>query len=174
MDPVVFCIRLNHPCTRRASQPSFSQRNFSCAERVWGQSVTEGGLWAVLSRAGCHHLVPGLCLLAALGMVGCVCVCVCLGGYLLRRMPPIWGWTAVLSSSSESFPTWTHSPAEKKKKAFTYFHWEDGEKSDHLASGLFCIVLFILLIQYNAACTYFEKQKGGKACVLTAMLLVLL
>lgn len=145
------------------SRPSCSQRDFSCAERVRGQSVTEGGLWAVLNRAGCHHLVPGLCLLAALGMVGCVCARVCLGGYLFRRMPPIWGWTAVLSSSSESFPDLNSlsSWKKKKEKAFTYFHWEDGEQSDHLASGLFCIVLFVLLIQYYAACTYFEKQKRG-------------
>lgn len=93
--------------TRRASRPSFGQRNFSCVGRVWGPAVTEGGLWAGPEWVGRHRLVPGLCLLAAWDVVGCVHVC--LGGCLFRRRPPIWGWTAVLSTSSESFPTWTRS-----------------------------------------------------------------
>lgn len=91
--PYIHSQHFNHPYAHRASRPPLTQRNFSCADRVWGQSVTERGLWALLSQAGCHHLVPGLWLLAALDMVGCACVC--LGGYLYSPMPPIWGWTAV-------------------------------------------------------------------------------
>lgn len=45
-------------------------------------------------------------------------VCVCLGGYLFRRMPPIWELTAVLSASSESFSQLPLS----QKKVFTHSH----------------------------------------------------
>ena len=126
---------MNYSCTHRASQPSFSQRNFSCARRVWGQSVTERRLWAPLKWAACHHLVPGLCLLAALDLVGCVCVC--LGGYLYRRMPPIWGWTAVFINKVQRVSLLELTL--KLKKVFPCFHREDGKKLDHLDSSWFCI-----------------------------------
>lgn len=99
------------------SRPSCSQRDFSCAERVRGQSVTEGGLWAVLNRAGCHHLVPGLCLLAALGMVGCVCACVCVWvGICLGVCHPSGDEQLFYHQVQRVSPTWTHSPAGKKRK----------------------------------------------------------
>lgn len=102
-----------------------SKELFMCWKESDGGGVgslsTERGLWAVLNRAGCHHLVPGLCLLAAFGLV----VCVCLGGYLFRRMPPIWGLTAVLSASSESFSQLPLS----QKKVFTHSHWKTPERN---------------------------------------------
>ena len=47
---------------------------------------------------------------------GGLCVCVCLGGYLYRRMPPIWGWTAVLSTKFREFPFLDSISFIKKKK----------------------------------------------------------
>lgn len=49
------------------------------------------------------------------GMCVCVCVWVNLGGYLYRRMPPIWGWTAVLSTRLKEFSD-LNLPFSKKKK----------------------------------------------------------
>lgn len=132
--PLIFrpILSLNYPCTRWVSQPSPSQRNFSCAEgRRWRRQpslATERGLWVPLTRAGCHRLAPGLCLLAALEPAG-VRVSVCLGGYLFRRMPPIWGLTAVLSESFSQLPLgWGESAAPLSRG-------DTGESGSRLAWG---------------------------------------
>lgn len=78
-------------------------------------------------------------------------MCVCLGGYLYRRMPPIWGWTAVLST---------------RFRVFLYFRWEFGEKLDHfdLALSSFCIASSDLGVidSVLGSDTYFEKQNRRK------------
>lgn len=97
-----YLLSRNYPRTHSVSQPSSFQRDFSCAEgRRWrlcpaspqrgdceGRSIEPAAIILRLARVSWQLS----------GLLVCVRL-VCLGGYLFRRMPPIWGLTAVLSES---------------------------------------------------------------------------
>lgn len=95
-------LSLNYPRTRSVSRPSSCQRNFSCAEgrrwRLWPASPQRGDCEGRSIEPAAIILRLARVSWQLSGLLVCVCL-VRLGGYLFRRMPPIWGLTAVLSES---------------------------------------------------------------------------